>query len=140
MTKYLTDCYESFQKFSIETFCKDKFGKTYGCIAKEYPNLNKIVIVANHIFRLIPMIALMQVLPFSMAANCALMMAGGLFYRVTIERLCPLKFSMLSCFGSVAFEFARMNAFNPLSAVPLAIYAFSVLNTAYSYKPSCCGS
>jgi len=138
MAPYLTDCYESLQNFTIEKFCKEKFGKTYGEFAKEHPVINKVVIVANHAFRLVSMIALMQVLPFSTAVNCTLMIAGSLFYRVTIERLCPLKFALLSCAGSLAFEFAKLNAFSFGGGVPLAAYAFVVIYSACSYK-SCCG-
>lgn len=108
----------------------DYFSKSYENIARKSPIVDKIVILANHILRLIPMIALMQLLPFTAVNNMALMITGGLFYRITIERLCPLRFALLSTAGAIAFDFALLQNLEPLGCVPLTIYAVSVICTA----------
>ena len=144
MTTLLSNTYQSLPNFNL-----DKVVNAYEGFAKNHPVFKIAVIIANHALRVIPMIALMQVLPYSPIANCALMAGGSLFYRVTIERLCPLRFALLSCFGAAAFEFAKLNAFGFAQFVPLAVYAVSVIHTAYyanekmPKKPTtttnCCG-
>jgi hypothetical protein len=129
--------YDNFQKFSIEDFSKKTFGKTYREYAKEHPILDRTVIAINHFARLIPMIGLMIAMPFTPVVNCALMFGGSLFYRVTIEPLCPLRFTLLSCAGAVSFEIAKLSAFSYLGFVPLALYTVAVIHTAYHAKVCC---
>lgn len=108
----------------------DQLSKSYENIARMSPIVDKIVILANHILRLIPMIALMQLLPFTALSNVALMLTGALFYRITIERLCPLRFALLSTAGAIAFDFALSQNLNMLGCIPLSIYAISVIYIA----------
>jgi hypothetical protein len=139
MNAFVTEFYNTFQTFSIENFSRKYFGKIYREYAKGHPNLDKIVIGINHFIRLIPMIGFMTVMPFQPAVNCALMFGGSLFYRTTIEPLCPLRFTLLSCAGAAAFEIAKLNAFSTISLVPFALYAVAVIHTSY-YAKVCCST
>ncbi len=146
MTTYVNTIFDRFNQ------TVDSLSKSYENVAKRSPIVDKIVILANHILRLIPMIALMQILPFTAINNTALMLMGGLFYRITIERLCPLRFALLSSIGAIAFDFALSQNLSPLGCVPLSIYGISVIYTAAtstSVRPpqvatlastSCCSS
>ncbi len=116
---------------SLSNLNLDKVVKTYEDLAKNYPVINKVAILANHIIQLLPKIAIMQILPFSPLTNCAVMVGGSLFYRVTSERLCTLHYSLTSCFGALAFEFAKANSFGLAGSIPLAAYAITVANIAY---------
>lgn len=124
MASYANTIYEQFNQ------TLDSLSKSYENVAKKSPLVDKIVILANHILRLIPMIALMQILPFTALSNTALMLTGGLFYRITIERLCPLRFALLSSIGAIAFDFALAQNLELLGCLPLSIYAISVIYTA----------
>lgn len=74
----------------------------------QHPLINTIALVANHIFRTLPMYAFISLLlPYSLAVNCGIAIAGSLFYRLTVERLCVLRFAIPACLGSVAVEMAK---------------------------------
>lgn len=115
--------------------------KQYENLAKKFPIVDKIAILANHILRLLPMVALMQILPFAPLTNSIGMIVGAVFYRVTIERLCPLRFALKSCFGAIAVDIALMYT-NPLGFVPLAAYAITIIHASFSTElklQPCCG-
>ena len=117
--------------------------KNVGSYLDTHPTVNKVVVVASHLIRLIPMVAFMQVMPFSLLTNGAIITAASLFYSAAIERFCKFRFSMAANFGAIAVEIAKyslpiitsglasssVGTFSKvaLSLAPLALYAFAVL-------------
>lgn len=82
----------------------DKLTHTVGSWLDRHPVVNKIVMIVNHIFRTIAMIALMYLLPFSPIVNLAIGIGASLFYRITVERFCPFRFALSACLGAAAYE------------------------------------
>lgn len=85
----------------------DKATKAVGSWLDRHPLINKIVMVVNHIFRTLAMVALMYFLPFAAPINLAIGLAASLFYRITVERFCPFRFALSACIGAAAFELSK---------------------------------
>lgn len=108
---------------------------------KQHPALYKTVLVANHIFRAITMVALCQVLPFAVPINIALCFAGSLFYRLTVETNCAYKFALPSFAGSLALPLSYPAvtslisgvAFTALSAFALAFISLLPVTAYMTY-------
>lgn len=127
--------YKQYRQFSLEKFMNDNMGITYDKIAKDYPNLDKIALTACHAFRLLSMIGLSNVMPFSATTNAAIMLAGTVIYRIVPERQCQFRFALLSCIGAIAFTFAKNCSCTPLSYAPLALYTVAVLEDVWKSNP-----
>lgn len=120
-----------------------------GAYLREHPHLYKIVLLVNHVFRAVSMLALSLVLPFSPAINTLICFASSLFYRVTVETHCAFKFALPAFAGSLAFPpalaalmdlisgvaFASLGAFalTCLCLVPLVAY-FSYIALTVSHE------
>jgi hypothetical protein len=84
-----------------------KFSENVGKVLDESPLINKIVILANFVFRIAMMVTFMAVMPFSFLPSFLLSAGASVFYRVTIERFCQYRFAMLSCAAAGAYEIAK---------------------------------
>lgn len=94
---------------------------------KSHPQLHKMVLLANHIFRAAAMTAFCTALPFSLPVNGAICFAGSLFYRLTVETRCAYKFALPAFAGSLAFPFAYTALNGVISGVAFAsLSAFGV--------------
>ena len=104
-------------------------------------NLYKVILIANHFFRAIAMLALPCILPFPYALNVGLCGAGSLLYRLTVEAHCPYKFALPAFAGAVAIGIAQRG--NGVGAVlPLALYiAYIALTVSCDVENAarCCG-
>lgn len=104
-----------------------------GDYLSEHPNLYKVVLLVNHIFRAAAMATMNLCLPFSAPAKLAVCFAGSLFYRLTVETHCAFKFALPAFAGSLALPMGLKAlstlvsgvAFASLSA--LAVTALSLL-------------
>lgn len=115
---------------------------------RDQPNLYKVVLLVNHVFRAVSMSAFNAVLPFPTLINLAICFVGSLFYRLTVETNCAYKFALPAFAGSVALPlalsalihlvngaaFLSLNAlaFTLASFIPLAAY-FSYIGLTVSY-------
>lgn len=114
----------------------------------EHPEIKKVALLANHIFRALAMMALRMCLPFSLLVNDLICFAGSLFYRLTVETHCAYKFALPAFAGSIAIPlahtaltqlisgiaFSSLSAFGValLSLVPLAAYtSYIILTVSY---------
>ena len=70
------------------------------------PELYKVALIVNHIFRAVSMTAFSLLLPFSVPVNIAICFAGSLFYRLTVETNCAYKFALPAFAGSIAIPLA----------------------------------
>jgi hypothetical protein len=94
----------------------------------KHPDLYKVVLAVNHIFRDISMAAFPLILPFSAPVSIGICFAGSLFYRLTVEGHCPYKFALPAFAGATAFLLAKVTlpqlisgvAFTSLSAFAIA--------------------
>lgn len=91
----------------------------------EHKNLYKVVMIANHLFRTLAMVALMVYLPFVWPVNLAICFAGSLFYRLTVENNCAYKFALPAFFGSVAFMIAKTAFTSALAIGSAGAYALA---------------
>lgn len=73
---------------------------------KRNPNLYKVALLTNHIFRAIAMTTFCTALPFGMPVNIALCFTASLFYRLTVETNCAYKFALPAFAGSLTFPMA----------------------------------
>lgn len=120
---------------------------------EEHPGIKKLVLLANHIFRAIAMLALRIFLPFATLTNDLICFAGSLFYRLTVEVNCAYKFALPAFAGSlvlplaydaisdmisgVAFATISTGATAFASLVPLAAYtAYIILTVDYDVDHS----
>ena len=91
---------------------------------KEYfstrPELYKVALVVNHIFRAVSMMAFSMLLPFSLPINIAICLAGSLFYRLTVETNCAYKFALPAFAGSLAIPLAISGVVALVSGVAFA--------------------
>jgi hypothetical protein len=86
----------------------------------DHPNLHKVVLLTNHIFRAASMVALSLLLPFSAPVNILICFAGSLFYRLTVETHCAYKYALPAFAGSIAFPIALPALTNLVSGVAFA--------------------
>ncbi len=93
-----------------------------------HPKINTIVVIANHIFRALGMLALFTVMPGSFLAKCAIMLGASLFYRITIERFCHFRFAIPACLGGMAMELSIPALANIINGA--AIQSFASLGTS----------
>jgi hypothetical protein len=90
-----------FQKFHHQF---DSFVDKVGAWLDKHPYVNTIVVIANHIFRALSMLALMTFIPGPFIVQCGIALSASLFYRVTIERFCHFRFAIPSCLGATAMN------------------------------------
>lgn len=110
-----------------QSFCSfDCISSSVGKWLDEHPVINKIVVVANHLFRAIAMYALMAVMPFSLVVNCAISLAASILYRVTIERFCHFRFAIPACLGGLAMHLASPSLDALISGVAGNVFASAV--------------
>lgn len=76
----------------------------YGSFLRKNPNVYKVVLLVNQVFRAVMMMAFMAFLPFAPLVNFALGLAGSLFYRISVERGCSFRFALPSCIGAAACD------------------------------------
>lgn len=84
-----------------------KLSENVGKVLDENPLVNKIIVVANFIFRTAMMVCFMAAMPFSILPNFLISFGLSVFYRVTIERFCQYRFSILSCAAAGGYEIAK---------------------------------
>lgn len=89
----------------------------------EHPEIKKVVLLVNHIFRAIAMLALRLFLPFSLLVNDLICFAGSLFYRLTVETHCAYKFALPAFAGSMAIPLAQAALYDFISGVAFASLA-----------------
>ena len=89
----------------------------------EHPEIKKVVLLVNHIFRALGMMALRMCLPFSLLVNDLICFAGSLFYRLTVETHCAYKFALPAFAGSLALPLAHTALYNLISGVAFASLA-----------------
>ncbi len=70
---------------------------------RNHPDLYKIALLANHVFRAVSMATFRLALPFSAPMSLGICFAGSLFYRLTVETRCAYKFALPAFAGSIAF-------------------------------------
>ncbi len=95
----------------------------------KHPTVNKIIVLANHIFRIAGMVSMLSSMPYSPVANFLLGLGASAFYWITIERHCQYKFAISSCLGAAAYQVAKPSfgtlisraAFQSLSTLAKAI-------------------
>lgn len=121
---------------------------------RAHPNLYKLALLVNHIFRSAAMAGFMLFLPFSLPVNSLICLGGSLFYRLTVEINCAYKFALPAFAGSVAFlvgktalaevvsgaAFASINAFGAgfATLIPLCAYtAYIALTVNYDVGVRC---
>lgn len=116
---------------------------------RENPQLHKVVLMLNHLFRTLVMRAMLQVpgaLPFCVA--------GSLIYRITVEKNCAFKFTLPALAGSLAIElavgliplisgiaFLSLESFVTafISVIPLLLHSIYVyLTVDYEVDHLCC--
>jgi hypothetical protein len=73
---------------------------------REHPDVYKVVLLVNHVFRAVAMAAFCSLLPFSVPLNLSICFLGSLFYRLTVETNCAYKFALPAFAGSVAIPMA----------------------------------
>ena len=94
---------------------------------REHPNVYKVALLANHIFRALAMAAFCAVLPFGVPMNIAICFAGSLFYRLTVETNCAYKFALPAFAGSIALPMAATTLANLVTGVALvSLTAFAL--------------
>lgn len=104
---------------------------------REHPNVFKVALIANHLFRAAAM-SFMMLAPIGWPV-CVL---GSVFYRLTVEKNCAFKFALPSLAGGISFLMAT--AGDILNFVPTAIYfSYVVLTVDYEVDnrpcPNCAG-
>lgn len=91
---------------------------------KNHSTVYKTVLFVDHLFRVIGMTGMMAViktaLPFSFPINLGICFAGALFYSLTVEVKCPLKFALPAFAGAVAFPIAFTALNSMISGVAFA--------------------
>ena len=92
------------------------------------PPIHKVVVFVAHLFRMLASLALLSFLPFSFAINCLITLAGSLFYRVAIERICAFHFAIPDCLGAMALAL-----FLPYLINMTAISTFSMLAETFAH-------
>jgi hypothetical protein len=90
-----------------------------------HPNLYKVVLLVNHVFRAVSMAAFRLALPCSGPLGLAVCFAGSLFYRLTVETHCAYKFALPAFAGSIAITMAT----SCVSVVPLTAYVVYIVLT-----------
>lgn len=90
-----------------------------------HPNLYKVVLLVNHLFRAVSMAAFRLALPCSGPLSLAICFAGSLFYRLTVETHCAYKFALPAFAGSIAILMAT----SYVSVVPLTAYVVYIVLT-----------
>lgn len=108
---------------------------------RDHPSLYKAVLLVNHIFRAVSMVAFNLILPFSAPVNIAICFAGSLFYRLTVETNCAYKFALPAFAGSLAIPMALTAltqlisgiAFVSLSAFAVALLSLLPLTAYLTY-------
>jgi len=94
---------------------------------REHPNVYKVALLVNHIFRALAMAAFCSALPFSVPINIATCFVGSLFYRLTVETNCAYKFALPAFAGSIAIPMAASALTNIITGVALiSITAFGL--------------
>ncbi len=96
------------------------------------PHMEKVALIANHVFRAIAMTAFCLAMPFSMPANITICFVASLLYRLTVETNCAYKFALPAFVGGAALPYAISGAaelvsyaaFSSLSSFALAIGSF----------------
>lgn len=79
----------------------------YGNFLRKNPNVYKVVLLVNQLFRTVMMVALMAFLPYAPVVNFTIGLAGSLFYRISVERGCAFRFALPSCIGAAAYDLSR---------------------------------
>ncbi len=88
-----------------------------------HPNLYKVVLVANHIFRALAMTGLCLFLPFSPLVNGGISLLGSLLYRLTVETNCAYKFALPAFAGGLAFPVALHGIIQLVTGAAFASFA-----------------
>lgn len=128
-------------KYNILTRPTDELNEYFAY----HPNVFKVALLVNHLFRAAAMAGLLMNLPLSFPASLAICAASSLFYRLTVEPNCAYKFALPALGGAIALHIGETalddlisgaaltslevftNAFIPL--IPLGMYAAYVILT-----------
>lgn len=81
--------------------------KAVGTWLNAHPRTQIITVVAMHAFRIMETIALMHILPFSLATNCMVALSSKIIYRLSIERCCDFHFVIPSIFATAVYGYAK---------------------------------
>lgn len=140
----LPDIYAQVYSYTHSTVSKPLLG-----FLSKHPQVDVICIIANHIFRALKMVALMNFLPYSALTNSGICLGISLLYWLTVEkRSCKSRYEMLALGGALAFEFSKpalrdlvnRAAFHPLACVaaasarlfPFTLYMATVIWISHS--------
>lgn len=94
--------------------CIDRFNileaptKSIDNFFNRHPDLHKIALIINHIFRAVAMTAFCIFLPYTASVNLAICFGASLFYRLTVETNCAYKFALPALAGSIALPMGRI--------------------------------
>jgi hypothetical protein len=118
--------YEKVKGYIDQTY--EKTGK----FLDKNPVLYKVVLVACHFFRALPMYGLMMWLPISkpvIAVAAAVMIGGTLLYRAAVERFCSFRFAIASMVGATAAWLAHAAIVNFVSGLALMSIGLAIANS-----------
>lgn len=93
----------------------------YTSWVQNYPTIDKIAKLFNHLIRASCMWAMMSVMPYSLLTSSVICLSAALFYRITTENPCPFKYSLPSFFGGLAFQLAHQ------SPIPVIAWTAAVI-------------
>lgn len=112
---------EAIEKWNILEGPTEKIDEFF----REHPNVFKVALIVNHIFRAAAM-SFMMLAPIGWPI-CVL---GSIFYRLTVEKNCAFKFALPSLAGGFSFLMARAGEL--VSMIPAALYlSYVVLTVDY---------
>ena len=97
-----------------------------GDFLDKHPTLYKIVLVSSHLFRSLPMYAMMVISPLPPLATGALMLAPTLLYQAGIERFCCFRFASPSLLGGMALWSAQASAVSLFAGQAFATWSASL--------------
>lgn len=108
------------QAFRTAESCIDAVCDAGGTFLDNNPTLYKIVLIALHFFRSIPMFGAMMWFPIPLWATATGMLAGTFLYKVAVERFCCLRFVIPSMVGAGAVWCAHLAVVNFVSGAALS--------------------
>lgn len=123
--------HDQYKNFQLENLVEEKY--QYETFALNNPNVHKFVLTVFQLLRLLPMIALVNTMPFT-AINCTLMLAASIAYRLVAERKCETRFAILSCVGAIAAKIFVNNP-SPITIIPLMCYSAFMLDSIWGTTP-----
>lgn len=97
-----------------------------GAYLDRHPTLYKTVLVSSHLFRSLPMYAMMVITPLPPLATGALMLAPTLLYQAGVERFCCFRFASPSLLGGMAIWAAQASIISLYAGQAFATWGSSL--------------